>query len=159
MDGVTGSRAVDFLEHYGVKGMRWGVRRSDAELKRARKERKAAAKAEKAEAKEEKKGQVSSNRAATKDRKRASNELRFMSDADLDRYMNRLQNEKKTRDLLESDLSPGKKAVKAVTSESGKRILGNVIAGAGMYATVRVIEKKFGSEMADNIKRGGKPKK
>ena len=26
----------DILEHYGIKGMRWGVRRSDAQLERAR---------------------------------------------------------------------------------------------------------------------------
>lgn len=28
---------VEFLAHYGIKGMRWGVRRSDAQLARARK--------------------------------------------------------------------------------------------------------------------------
>ena len=28
------------IQHYGVKGMKWGVRRSDAQLARARKARK-----------------------------------------------------------------------------------------------------------------------
>jgi hypothetical protein len=28
-----------FIEHYGVKGMRWGVRRTDAELARSRKKK------------------------------------------------------------------------------------------------------------------------
>lgn len=39
----------EFIEHYGVKGMRWGVRRSDKQLERARKRR------EKIEEKQEKK--------------------------------------------------------------------------------------------------------
>jgi hypothetical protein len=30
----------DILEHYGIKGMRWGVRRTDAQLARARGEKK-----------------------------------------------------------------------------------------------------------------------
>lgn len=30
----------DILEHYGIKGMKWGVRRSDAQLARARGKRK-----------------------------------------------------------------------------------------------------------------------
>ena len=32
----TADRGSDFLEHYGVKGMKWGVRRSEAQLARAR---------------------------------------------------------------------------------------------------------------------------
>lgn len=48
MDGTSRSRsdlsssgrrvAEDFLEHYGIKGMRWGVRRSRKELSKARSE-------------------------------------------------------------------------------------------------------------------------
>lgn len=31
----TADRGVNYLEHYGVKGMKWGVRRSSAELSRS----------------------------------------------------------------------------------------------------------------------------
>lgn len=34
----TVEKGKAFLEHYGVKGMRWGVRRSDKQLKKAAKE-------------------------------------------------------------------------------------------------------------------------
>lgn len=33
---MPGRTADDVLEHFGIKGMRWGVRRSEAQLRRAR---------------------------------------------------------------------------------------------------------------------------
>lgn len=41
----------NYLEHYGVKGVKWGVRRSDDQLASARKQRKAAKKEAKGERK------------------------------------------------------------------------------------------------------------
>lgn len=152
MDGVTGSRAVDFLAHYGIKGMRWGVRRSDAELRRARKERKAAAKAEKKEEKQP------SNRSVSKKRKDVKKQLRTMSDADLDKFVNRLNTEKKAKDLVEADLTPGRKAAKMIASDTGKKALAAVAA----YATVKAVQKKFGDEsggIGDYVERAVKPKK
>lgn len=36
MDGSRSGRVEEALAHYGVKGMRWGVRRSEAQLRKAR---------------------------------------------------------------------------------------------------------------------------
>lgn len=39
MTEIQNESLDDFLAHYGVKGMRWGVRRSDEQLDKARSER------------------------------------------------------------------------------------------------------------------------
>lgn len=51
----------DYLEHYGVKGMKWGVRRSDEQLSAA----KSARKTERKKATEDAKDYLSSNKKKT----------------------------------------------------------------------------------------------
>lgn len=151
MGGVTGSRVDAFLAHYGVKGMRWGVRRSDAELRKSRKEKKASAKEE---AKSEK---PKTNRSVTKERKETRKKIRTLSDGDLDAFVKRLDTEKKAKTLADGDLSPGRAAVKAIMSDTGKK----AIVGVAAFVTVAAVKKKMGekSEVAEYIERAVKPKK
>ena len=140
-----------FLAHYGVKGMHWGIRKAPT-----KKEQKARAK-----------------------RQAAANGRRRLSDDDLKHYIERLQNEKKLKTLVEEDLTPGRAFAKKLLSETGKKTITTVAAGGVAYAIklgvsslanknkagVKVpfkdsVKTNFNAkELADNLHRGGKPKK
>ncbi len=81
------------LTHHGILGMRWGVRRSDAQLARARGSSK-----------------KSSSDASHEDYKKAhgSKNIKSMSDAELRNKLNRLQMERQYSQLSEGSVSSGK---------------------------------------------------
>lgn len=126
----------DFLEHYGVKGMRWGVRKdrgsrmgSSAEPRVTRRERK-----------------------EINLRRYASARRRVLSDKDLDQFISRLEKEKKLKSLVKADLSPGKAAAQELMKNAGTKIAGTVLAGAGMYTIRGALTKNWSlTELASNI--------
>lgn len=110
-----------FLEHHGVKGMKWGVK------KRTNKENKVRAK----------RAKISTNR-------------RHLSDSDLKNYIDRLSNEKKLKSLIDEDIRPGKTVTKRILSESGQKVAKTVLAGAALYGVKAAVEKKFSASDAVN---------
>lgn len=131
MDGSTDLNE-DFLEHYGVKGMRWGTRRSEAQLAKDR-------------------GRKTADAAVRNKRKQAAKNRRLMSDKDIEKALDRLQKEKRLKDLTDQDVSPGKTAVKMIMSESGKKVARTVVAGTALYAVKVVIDKKLGPSASNYI--------
>lgn len=113
----------DILEHYGVKGMHWGVRRGAT-----KKEQKVADK-----------------------RQKMSDNRRLLKANDLDAMISRLEKEKKLKNLVEEDLTPGKRAVKAVLSESGQKVARTVLAGAVLYGGKVLLDKKLGGDASKYI--------
>lgn len=114
--------ADNFLEHYGVKGMRWGVSRGVVKsgAQRTSREDKVRAK-----------------------RKDALRRRQSLKDKDLDQLVKRLEQEKKLKNLLEEDLAPGRTATKKLLSNAGTKVAGTVLAGAGVWAIKSVLEGKF----------------
>lgn len=123
----------DFLEHYGVKGMKWGVRRTQAALKKAAADRKAARDPSTPEGAERAK------------RKSAVAQRRLLDDADLDRYVKRLETEKKLKNLVEEDLSAGQKATKAFLSDTGQRVAKQAVVGTAGVLVGAALANKFGT--------------
>lgn len=126
---------TDLLEHYGVKGMHWGVRNPEtlrryANERKARKARKTDAKnirAKKKLAKQNRKKQEVVNkerRASIKaDRLQANKNRSLLSDAELNRRITRLQREKQLNDLTNAELKPGRTAIKNALVGVGTRTI------------------------------------
>ena len=122
---------ADILVHYGVLGMKWGVRRSPAELARARGERVPKSTKKKTsffskktvKKKTEKPPATTSAKKETPSKKTPSE----MTNDELQTAVRRLELEKRYRDLSPKKVSAGRKIVDSVIipalTESGKNLL------------------------------------
>ena len=128
---------ADYLEHYGVKGMKWGLRKRS-------------------------KTRVSSSGArstspnpsskvsapTTRDKRvKALKNRRELSDSDIKDFTSRLQSEKQLKALLDEDVSPGRTFIKKVMSDAGKQAATKLATNAMTYGTTKVMGKAFGKEL------------
>lgn len=120
----------DFLCHYGVLGMKWGVRKSRP---------KSSVTSSRNKFKKSKKTSIKSVKA----NKKKKVKVKDLSDADLQKRINRLQMEKRYRDLKKDELSEGRKLVGDIMKTVGKTVGVQV----GTYAAAKVINKLMDDEV------------
>lgn len=138
---------TDYIEHFGIKGQKWGVRRfqnEDRTLTPAGKERynksdsdgKKQAKEEKRAEKQKAKEEAELLKQARKEAREAakpesstwkSKEAKYLSDEELNRRNSRLQREKQYRDMTESR---GHKFIKSFGKAMNKILIGSLIGAA-----------------------------
>lgn len=115
------------LYHYGVLGMKWGVRRTPEQLAKANVRAK----------------RKSEDNAKRSDMKKAVKSRRTLSDADLKKRIERIKMEKQLKDLTAEEISPGKKFVSEVLSSSGKKVATALVTGAVLYGTKAALTNRF----------------
>lgn len=125
------------LEHHGVKGMKWGVRkRSKTRVSSsgARSTSPNPSSKVSAPTTRDKRVKVLKNR-------------RELSDSDIKDFTSRLQSEKQLKALLDEDVSPGRTFIKKVMSDAGKQAATKLATNAIIYGTSKTMGKAFGSEL------------
>lgn len=157
------------LYHHGVKGMRWGVRRTPAQLghrtSSGRRKRSSSDAVSKAIAKLKKKRQASRiekekqkqlSKQAEKDNKLLKKSIDSMSDEELNRAINRARMEDTYRSLRPEKISAGKKFTQSLVSNviapslqtAGKNYLTNVLNKAAENA----LKDKGGKSELEKLK-------
>ena len=114
-----------YLDHYGVKGMRWGHRK--------------------------RKVSSSSRSNQRKSRREMKRNRRTLSEVDLNRNLDRLRKEKQLKELIDEDVNPGKKYIQDVLKKSGDRLLPAALAAGGAYALAQVMDVKMSKGDIFNI--------
>ena len=131
------------LEHHGVKGMRWGHRKTPV---RSSRQTSSSTK-------------TSSNRSSKKTPSKKSR-IKSMSDSEIQSRIKRLEMEKRLSTLSNEDRNPGMNFVKNALKDSGKQVLTtvgkNAMIGGLRYAT----DKSFtGKDFAKSLAGGSSKKK
>ena len=116
------------LYHYGVLGMKWGVRRSKNQLDRA-----AGRRSKKQSADDERKAAM----------KKDVKNRRTLSDGDLKKRVERIKMEKQLRELTAEEIAPGKKFASEVMTASGKKVATALVTGATLYGIKVAMTKSF----------------
>lgn len=135
------------LYHYGIKGMRWGVRRTPEQLGHKRVKKTSGVKLN---ADDEKKA----------DMRKASKNRRLLSNEEIRNRIERIRLERQLKDLTDEELTPGRKFVKDVLSSSGKKVATTVVSGVTLYAVKAAFTGKINfKEMGEAAFNGGPKKK
>lgn len=131
---------MDELQHHGIKGQKWGVRRfqnADGSLTTAGKQR----------ASETKKRMDAKNRGN-------------LTNAQLKQKIERLQLEKQLRELTNKEVNSGRVYAQKILKDVGSKVLTTAASGALLYAGKAAITKSFSpQEFANAIFNGGPKKK
>ena len=127
----------NFIMHYGIKGMKWGIRRyqnEDGTLTEAGKKR----------------ANREARKEIIKERREASKNRVLLSDDELRQRVQRLEQERKLKTLTDQDITPGRSATRSFISQNGKKILASASIGALVYLGHYAMTGKFDPYQAAN---------
>lgn len=116
------NKVLEFIEHHGVKGMHWGVRKDRS-------------------------GGVT---VGTRKGKRATERTVFnkapvkLTSSDLEKRIKRMETEKKYNDLNAKDVSKGEKLAHEIVTNVGRTVVTTVATGALLLAVRTAVNKKMG---------------
>lgn len=145
------------LAHYGVLGMRWGVRRTPEQLARA------SGRSVKETAGKEKGKTISGKTASSSSSSSSKKSLSDLSDDELRARISRLELEKRYKDLEKADAKPkstrGRDFCVNVLEAIGKNTLTNIGTQAANHVLGEAINKLAGVSSDDKAHRVVNPQK
>jgi hypothetical protein len=126
---IVNPDVLNFIEHHGVKGMKWGVRNARIRVKKGK------------------------NGTA---RTRFEKSPKRLTTEELEKRIKRMETEKKYNQLNKRDVSPGVKFASELLANSGKAVAKTVITGAALLGIKILVKKKFGEEASKMVTKRGK---
>ena len=129
------------LTHHGVLGMKWGVRRTPAQLGHP-----STGKSDGQKSSEAKKRSDAKNRGT-------------LTNAQLKERVERLQLEKQLRELTDSEVNSGRVYAQKILKDVGNRVLTTAITGAALYTVKAAVSGSFDAKEFGNAIFNGGPKK
>lgn len=136
------------LLHYGIKGMKWGVRRyqnKDGTLTAKGKARYDG----NGNAKTDSKPSTSTQKSRSR-----------MSDEELGKRIQRLEKETRLKDLEKKNIDSGKEYARDILKDVGKRVITTAATGAILYGTKALVSHEFNlRDLANAVFYGGAKKK
>lgn len=151
---------LPMIEHYGVKGMHWGIRNSETlarysrerSAKRQKKQEIKSLKTEIKTSKKNRKKEADLNKLRRKqiknDRKYANKNRALLSDEELNKRISRLQKERQLHLLTEQELAPGKYAVKKALTNVGTEVFKEEIKKEAKDKAIPTVKRKVVSRLS-----------
>lgn len=134
------------LAHFGIKGMKWGIRRQPGPKGLVGKGRSSG------KTKSSKKVEPDPDKAIKKQRRQDVKNRRKLTDEELIAKIGRLEKEKKLRELTESEVDSGRSAVKEILKSAGAKVATAVATGLAIYGIKSALTKEFkAAELAKYI--------
>ena len=127
----------NFLEHFGVKGMRWGIRRRSSSSEQG---------ADSARNPATPKVTIKSNRGGLT---RYGEKAKRLSDEELNTRIKRLETERKYKQLNSKYVSTGRKHINEVLTSIGKDTVKKVGTSTATFLLKRTINNRFRLNMPD----------
>ena len=161
----------DYIQHHGIKGQKWGVRRFQnkdgtlttagkkrvKELNNTATEKYTGSKHDSPAYREHRMNKEADNKKKAEMRADVKNR-RTLSDADLKKKIERVKMEKQLKELTAEEISPGKAFAKRVLSSSGQKVATSLVTGAVLYGVKTAMTKEFNIKEAASYMTP-KPKK
>jgi hypothetical protein len=116
------SNVLDFIDHFGTKGMRWGVRKDRS-------------------------GGGTPSRQT--DRTTFGKSPKQLTNAELERRIKRMDTEKRYNELNKRDISAGEKLATEIITNVGRSVVTTVATGAILFGVKQGIEKKFAGKLGE----------
>lgn len=132
----------DFLEHYGIMGMKWGIRRKDPS---GGSSGSSSTKGAKNLLKKE-----TTDKSIKKDRKQAVKNRRKLTETDLQNRIRRNQLEKQLKDSTAENLRPKRTAAKRIIGNTAKTVATAALPGLATYVGRKLIKKYMKNDALAN---------
>lgn len=147
-DSIKDSDILDVIEHYGIEGQKWGVRNGPPYPLERKRMSASEKRAQKLEDKNKQRAYLSKRDKA----KIVLDKSDDLSIEELRQAITRIELEEKLKTFnTEKDRREAKNIVEKSLASAGTKVLTTVIAGASFYAIYKVLDKKFGADVAKAI--------